>query len=422
MAYAVVPQGGLTGAGNYGFAHELGHVMGSHHRDDGTSFPYSHAHCDQTSSTSCPNGWATLMAGRTECSGHKRLRNWSNPNLAYCGSSVLNGGTALHDNARSLNQTRDWVSKFRCGTPPPNNVWMKDTWTDTGAEPDPAQAAAPMWLSPYIWVRNARDAMFEQQHKHENPQLGPSSNWVYVKLHNGGPTTSGELKLYYAAASTNLRWPGDWTPLASQPVSAFGANSSEIVEVEWSSLPGLGHYCLLARWVSAADPIPPPVDGPDVGVNTRGSNNIVWRNLHIVGLAMNLVSAADLMVGSSDSAAFDLEVLAPPNLDGQSFLRLGKLIVTLDKVLAKAAQAPGVKFRGLKALGKNRYLVDRAGAAVSGLKLDGYDRGRLQLAFQHPPTKLQYPVPFRVDVVQSRTADRQKLVLGGVSYEVQLTR
>ena len=38
-----------------------------------------------------------------------------------------------------------------------------------------------------------------------------------------------------------------------------------------------GHFCLLARWVSATDPI--TGEGADITANVRNSNNIVWRNL-----------------------------------------------------------------------------------------------------------------------------------------------
>src|SRR6185436_6482792 len=100
------------------------------------------------------------------------------------------------------------VANFRCTSPGADNVWAKDTWNDTGAEPDPATAGEAMWKSPYIWVRRTQDATLTKQHQHENPVNGVQ-NFVYVKLHNGGGDTSGNLNLYFAQASAGLSWPAD---------------------------------------------------------------------------------------------------------------------------------------------------------------------------------------------------------------------
>ena len=208
----------------------------------------------------------------------------------------LKVGVALHSgtrgNARTLNETAWTVANFRCAALPlPNNVWMKDTWSDNGAEPDPAQASEPMWKSPYIWVRNTRDENFEIQHEHENSEFG-QTNWAYVKLDNGGPTSSGNLERYYADASTSLTWQSAWTLISSQPVSTVQNRFSEIVEFRWDNLPGLGHYCLLARWNSPLDDPMTNTEGPNIEANVRGNNNIVWRNLNIVDLILPTISLA----------------------------------------------------------------------------------------------------------------------------------
>ena len=75
------------------------------------------------------------------------------PAISHCSEPV--GTPTTIDRPRST--TARTVANLRCGLETPGNVWMKDTWDDTGAEPDPTQDNEVMWKSPYIWVRNAQD-------------------------------------------------------------------------------------------------------------------------------------------------------------------------------------------------------------------------------------------------------------------------
>ncbi len=117
------------------------------------------------------------------------------------------------------------ASEFRCRTSGATaNVWMKDTWQDTGLEPDPATAGQSMWQSPYIWVRNAQDTTLTKAHVHQDPLFDDTdgdtdndhTNYVYVKAHNDGTTSGvGTTRLYLAAASTNLNDAANWNPIGS---------------------------------------------------------------------------------------------------------------------------------------------------------------------------------------------------------------
>ena len=62
-------------------------------------------------------------------------------------------GDQQTDNHQTLENTALTVAQpFAAPHLVNSNVWMKDTWTDTGKEPDPATAGEAMWRSPYIWV------------------------------------------------------------------------------------------------------------------------------------------------------------------------------------------------------------------------------------------------------------------------------
>ena len=308
-AYSVVERDCATGY--FSFGHELGHNMGADHDSANSTgpgaYPYDHGFYN-TSPTSPATPWRTIMTYQTSPAS-TRVQYWSNPNVNYPVGGDAMGDASTADNHHVLNNTALTVANFRCSSPSVQNVWMKDTWNDTGLEPDPATAGQPMWKSPYIWVRNTQDTLLVHQHEHQNPEFG-STNWAYVKLHNGfGVSTSGNLELYYAHASVSLTWPTAWTLIDSVPVSGFAAHSTRIVEIPWSNLPGTGHYCLLARWVSASDPMA-SAEGPDINVNVRNNNNLVWRNLNIVDLAPDGSGDVSMIVMNPfrDSRVFSLTI------------------------------------------------------------------------------------------------------------------
>ncbi len=196
-------------------------------------------------------------------------------------SSSVNGDVTGHHGAANMDDL--WIVKLTA--PPPKDVWLKDTPDDTGREPDPATASQSMSASPYIWIRNTRDINLNHQEQNEDAIFGSAtSNWVYVKLKNDfNSVTSGSLNLYYADASSGMRWPVDWHLLSSIQVTGFAARSEKVVEYNWSALPAVGRFALVARWVSRGDPMTTP-ETADINANVRGNNNIIWRNITIVAL------------------------------------------------------------------------------------------------------------------------------------------
>ncbi len=418
QAFAVVTESGLTLTGEYFFAHEVGHLMGSNHEWSATSdgaFADSHGHTEPTPRFGCP-GWRTIVTQDVPCSGCDWLRRWSNPLQSHCGAAL--GVVGKENNARSLGVTRGVVANFRCGSASPNNVWIKDTWDDTGAEPDPAQASAAMWLSPYIWVRRSQDTGLEHQHDHENP-ISAQPAWAYVKLHNGGPATSGTLELYAANAATTLTWTRDWTLVGTQAVATFGGNSTIVAEIPWASPPGSGHHCLLARWNSSSDSM---TEGPDIEPNVRGSNNIAWRNLNIIDLTRSAIAAADLRVARSGARVrSEIEVRAPPNLEGRSFLEFGQVVAKWVPNGAGTGEPRAASSGAVQVAGKSSWIADKQSTSVRGLQFAGEAPARLYLTFRRPSAK-PYPMGvFRIDVVQtSQLGEGRRAVVGGVSYEVRI--
>ena len=419
-AFTVVPVDCATG--NFSFGHELGHIMGADHNQGGGTMPhpfrYSHGLTTPTFRTvMATETSACAPGGSTGCS---RLPNWSNPAKTYQGASM--GIADAADNARALNDTADTVSNFRASSDCGKDVWMKDTWQDSGEEPDPALVNEFMWKSPYIWLRTARDPDAGFQHQHQNQELlGGPTNWAYVKLHNGGAQTSGTLELRIAKASTGLAWPTSWSVIGAKPVSLAG-NSMNIVEFQLDNLPRRGHHCLLARWLSTNDPMKTP-EGSEIDANVRGNNNIIWRNVNIIDLTAVLRVGADLVIENPTETPMGIEIeILPTASEGRSFLPFGEVQIELDEALAEAWSKEGATATGFSGEKNVFQVTSKRVASLRGLYLPPKFKGQLKITFSRPSHR---PVPegtFMFDVVQSRVVGDRKEVIGGVTYEVRSSR
>jgi hypothetical protein len=113
-----------------------------------------------------------------------------------------------------------------CGQQLSTPVYMQDTPSDTGIQPNPD--TGPMWVSQDIWVRNSPDPGYVPYPftegsppwtilPHQDPiyrdPLKSTPNYVYVEVRNHSATASlgtERLRLYWAKASTGLAWPTQW--------------------------------------------------------------------------------------------------------------------------------------------------------------------------------------------------------------------
>lgn len=420
FAYSVVARTCATGY--YSFGHELGHNMGADHDSANANstgpYPYNRGYVD-TTPTSPATPWRTIMAYNGTPSS-TRVQFWSNPNVNFPPGDPM-GVNNASDNHQVLNNTALTVANFRCSSPSATNVWMKDTWNDTGVEPDPLTASEDMWKSPYIWVRNTQDTNLVNQHQHQNPEAG-STNWVYVKIHNGFNTsTSGSLELYWANASTGLSWPANWNLLTSISVSGFVAHSTRVLEAQWSNTPGPGHFCLVARWVSSSDPMA-TTETTDINANVRGNNNIVWRNLNIINLVPDASVDADFIVRNvtKNRLGSTLVIRTPKGEGKNSFIRHGLVMVRLQDAFVKAWRRGGGKGSGFKRNG-NDLVINGEAATIDNVLLEPNQIVYLKIVFKRLPKTPRKP--FIVDVVQySGTGARYRKVIGGVSYEVHTDR
>ncbi len=190
------------------------------------------------------------------------------------------------------------------------DLYMKDDVKDFGIEPNTTAPNNVYNGSPDIWVRNTQDpysvatgkyASEDDPTHYQNPVYNPlGQSYVYVRIRNTGcqRVNAGEviLHVYWSHYSTSAStWPTDWIggvngdeiTLVPVAVPALDPGRQWVAEIPWTvpnpeNYPNApARYCLLARLVSAVDPMA-VVEGSDVLTNVKNNNNLVWRNVDVV--------------------------------------------------------------------------------------------------------------------------------------------
>ena len=246
---------------------------------------------------------------------------------------------AAYDRVNALVPTNDFV-------------WMRDTWNDTGREPDPITAGQSMSRSPDIWIRNQQDGTGTNMHKHQNPEFG-QANWAYVLLKNSGKASAqGELKLYFATA--NISSVPNWTFIGSQTFNAANplpTQNDTIVEIPWTTVPAPSHFCLFAYWRATGEPADPTVNA-GISQAVRNSNDLVWRNVNSVDSVNN--SSAVSFARNPDGSAnlvIDIRKLTPEELGD-----LGRLLLKLNVKVPDLGKEPTSQYYSYEQTGEGMLI------------------------------------------------------------------
>jgi hypothetical protein len=301
-----------------------------------------------------------------------------------------------------------------CATSTPGvDVWSQDRTTDTGLEPDPATAGLPMWESQDIWVRNDTT-----NGPHQNPELG-QTNVIHVRVRNRGGVAAGpfNVEVYFAAASTGLSWPTQWTLIGTAPVTSLAPGANTEVTVDWNPV-GTGHYCLVARLVSTEDPMS-ATETTNIDYNARNNNNVVWKNVEVVDMVHLAAFTTELLLPNPARRAREyllrFEEVRPRQLDTKPLLSLVRIDLKVDPKRLRKMNPKGLPtvpfepttLRDLKRI----YKLSLEPGQVIPLTL-------ILRPMTQGSTKKSQVYLLRVIQVDAQT----RQVIGGMTYEIQLPR
>jgi uncharacterized protein YegL len=283
----------------------------------------------------------------------------------------------------------------------PTDVFMRDNTADAGVEPLSSGSA---YTSPDIRVCTTPTPC-----SGTNPIAG-QTNYVFVRLNNPGPggsgTGVGTLKLYYTAQGGGAQWPIHWTQFGAQSGISVPAGGTTVM-IPWNNVPGPGHFCLLARWESATDPMT-FAETTATHQNARNNNNIAWRNVNSVRAlpgAGPIKRPFTLGNPFRETLVTDLAVAA-----GDRVFE-GRVTIDLGQELTRRWKEAGGRAEGLRQVGETQFeVVDLKAAAFRGLTLRGAERQQIELTFTAGDRAAEG------QVVRVFQADQKGEDLGGVEF------
>ncbi|GHG61891.1 hypothetical protein GCM10012319_00150 [Comamonas sp. KCTC 72670] len=296
------------------------------------------------------------------------------------------------------------VQDFLSDCRKPSDVYIRDNVYDNGTEP----SSYDIWTSPDIKICNNPAGCAAST----NPVFGSTNNYIFVTLRNNGPVrpsgpVSGKLMLYYLPSGGSALWEtGSWVHFKTVPGIFLSAGEVRDVSVRWDSVPLPGHYCILARWVSAGDPMTfPELPGSDTVVNTRQNNNIAWRNVDVVRM----------LTGGVGHTTYDLRLRAERMTT--LFLRpdadtpfAGGVSVDLGRELFEMWRASGGEAEGLEGTEGSTLFFGGHGGAVN-FRVGKTVTHRLDLTFKSDGHEGVFPMNV-FEVFDGKEP------VGGVRYDV----
>jgi extracellular elastinolytic metalloproteinase len=307
------------------------------------------------------------------------------------------------------------------------DLWIKDTPSDTGQEPDPATIGQPMWQSQDIWVRNTNT-----NGPHQNPEYG-QTNYIHVRVRNRGMVTATNVpvEVYFANASVGLAWWMDWHLIGVATIPSLAPGGMTDVVVPWNppGPPPPDHFCLVSRINTPQDPMTFAEIG-NIDYNVRQNNNLAWRNVNVVDLVHHPIVKATFNYRNPTQSRLRSKLLFREQRGGEGFLQRGQVTVDLGPKLAELWKKGGSIGRGIKLINRQTIAVSNDGFIV--VPLSPRQEFDLGLTFQDnrrrvlpPPTRRTearpsvpsgQPARYTFEIVQ-QDADKGT-ELGGILYQI----
>lgn len=321
---------------------------------------------------------------------------------------------------------------------PSVDLYIKDSWDDTGKEPN--NVTKYCWMSPSIWTRNQDDSIYEYQ----NPEYSSDHRiaYIYVYVHNRGKEkyeAIGEnikrLQLYWADASTDIStkaWRGleiyNNTEITGgrfdvEPISGtILPGDSAIIGVEWllpkklrDKEPGSHHFCLYAKILDqGADA--PYVEGVTM-TRKRESNKEAQKNLTIIRRE-DLNKGVNVYVRNIQVVPqnFTLELLPLTAADATLF-SIAKVQMEMSSAIYDAWQRGGHQSNGIVTPTPGVRTIDFVSpqSQLKSINLNGgqFDAVKLKFDFRMFP---QEETNYTINLVQK---DEDGNIIGGETFIVE---
>ncbi|ONI76381.1 hypothetical protein ALI144C_37700 [Actinosynnema sp. ALI-1.44] len=298
------------------------------------------------------------------------------------------------------------------------DVYIRDYVGDAGVEPH----GNSVWTSPDIKVCPTSTECPTSV----NPEVG-QTNYIFVKLNSPGPYGSGadtgNLEVFRSTPGGGTGWISDWTSIGAAfdvPVAASGVTT---VMIPWNGVPGPGHFCLLARWESANDPMSFP-EGVNTVLNTQRNNNLAWRNVDSVDLFAGKPEVRPYAIGNPGSAQISTDLAFTDTRNGFTAAG-GKLVIDLGPTVYSRWREGGGRATGVRQVGTYSFEIsDFRQARFYGIRLAPRTRPEMKLVFSTTTAPRKGSHVIRVNqfapVENGQSAPAAAIDVGGVEYQVTI--
>lgn len=279
---------------------------------------------------------------------------------------------------------------------------MRDDYDDLMKEPN--WDSPNVWESVDLWNRVADDDGTEHQAIEYEPGL---NNYLYARVRNTGCDPSPPealLRLYWTQAALGTSWPFDWvngwtgaevTAGNPLPIPVLLPGEETIIKQPW--LPpdpayrfGLPAFaaCLLAR-IETDDAFNnfgmTNAELYDINYNVRYNNNIVTRDTDLRRFWMpsnGVVGVGTTIMANNATVprAKKISIRSDRHSPGDSFLEIGRIVVTLEEAFYDRWVQGGQQSLGLQYIGDHEFeITDPAEAAFKQIWFDQHESFPLTL-------------------------------------------
>ncbi|MBS1912825.1 MAG: T9SS type A sorting domain-containing protein [Bacteroidetes bacterium] len=268
------------------------------------------------------------------------------------------------------------------------DAYIGDFYMDPGFEPNTSWQGGG--VSRDIYVRHNQDGL-QPGKNFDQGAISGQNNWVYVQVHNRSNDMLfyGEVHVYFRKAFVGTsNWSADWVgsyPLGDEIGTGYvyylPGHTSTTVEIQWPSGkvpvpnvafndPNAGHFCLLARLVSAEDPMA-TAEGTNVNTNAYNNNNIASRNISIMKPG-GPVAALDVINARDQSVTNQLHFSVPGAEMGDPLTSHCTITLDLGPDLYALWAAGDKSGENVTDLGGSSIRIDGPDAWIGGIELGGW--------------------------------------------------